>query len=131
MNRVKESSSATQYGNWCRPSNAPPDNVRFSRCLPGVPHLCCTFRAGVPDTWVSLSQTSMSLGHPAPPGSKFRIGDGIRLLRAAQRGLQVSMAQPLADAGEADASVDELRRVGMAQLVQGGVDTGGSTVPDL
>ena len=38
------------------------------------------------------------------------------------------MAQPLADGGEADASVDELRRVGMAQLVQSGVDASGSTV---
>src|SRR6266568_6280305 len=65
----QRSSSATQYGNWCRPSNAPPDNVRFSRCLPGVPHLCCTFRAGLPDAWISLSQRSMSLGHSAPPGS--------------------------------------------------------------
>src|SRR6266567_1366672 len=73
---------------------------------------------------------SMSLGHSAPPGSKFRIGDGIRLLRVAQRGLQVAMAQPLADGGEADASVDELRRVGMAQLVQSSVDASGSTVPD-
>jgi hypothetical protein len=40
------------------------------------------------------------------------------------------MAEPLADGGEAHASVDELRRVGMAQLVQGGVDAGGGTVPD-
>ena len=79
---------------------------------------------------ISLSQTSMSLGHSAPPGSKFRIGHGVRLLRVAQRGLQVAMAKPLADGGEADASVDELRRVGMAQLVQGGVGAAGSTVPD-
>ncbi len=70
----------------------------------------------------------MPLGHSAPPGSKFRIGDGVRLLRVARRGLQVAMAQPLADGGEADASVDELRRVGMAQLVQSGVDASGSTV---
>ena len=40
------------------------------------------------------------------------------------------MAQPLADGGEADPSVDELRRVGVAQLVQGGVDARGGTVPD-
>ncbi len=40
------------------------------------------------------------------------------------------MAEPLADGGEAHASVDELRRVGVAQLVQGGVDAGGSRVPD-
>src|SRR6266567_2434159 len=71
---------------------------------------------------------SMSLGHSAPPGSKLRIGDGVRLLRVAQRGLQVAMAQPLADGGEADASVDELRRVRMAQLVQSGVDASLSTV---
>ena len=70
----------------------------------------------------------MSLGYSAPPGSKFRIGDGVRLLRVAQRGLQVAMAQPLADGGEADASVDELRRVGMAQLVQSGVDASGGAV---
>lgn len=34
------------------------------------------------------------------------------------------MAQPLTDGGEAEASVDELRRVGRAQLVQGGVNAG-------
>src|SRR6266567_3903023 len=73
---------------------------------------------------------SMSLGHSAPPGSKLRIGDGVRLLRVAQGGLQIAMAEPLADRGEAHASVDEVRRVGMAQLVEGGVDASGSTVPD-
>jgi hypothetical protein len=40
------------------------------------------------------------------------------------------MAEPLTDGGEAYASVDELRRVGMAKLVQGGVDASGGTVPD-
>src|SRR6266852_7690583 len=45
-------------------------------------------------------------------------------------GMQVAMAEPLADGGEAHASVDELRRVGVAQLVQGGVDAGGSRLPD-
>ena len=39
------------------------------------------------------------------------------------------MAQPLTDGGEADASVDEFRRVGMTQLVQSGVDAGGDAVP--
>ena len=40
------------------------------------------------------------------------------------------MAEPLAGGGEAHASVDELRRAGMAQLVEGGVDASGSTLPD-
>jgi hypothetical protein len=40
------------------------------------------------------------------------------------------MAEPLADGGVAHARVDELRRVGVAQLMQGGVDAGGSRVPD-
>ena len=40
------------------------------------------------------------------------------------------MAEPLADGGEAHASVDKLRCVGMTQLVQGGVDAGGGTVLD-
>jgi hypothetical protein len=34
-----------------------------------------------------LSQTSISLGHSAPPGSELRIGDGVRLLGIAQGGL--------------------------------------------
>ena len=63
-----------------------------------------------------------------PPGSKLCIGDSVRLLGIAQGGLQVAMAEPLADGGEAHASVDELRRVGVAQLMQGGVDAGGSRV---
>ncbi len=70
----------------------------------------------------------MSLGCSPTPGSELGIGDGIRLLCVAQGGLQVAIAKSLANGGEADASVDELRRVGMAHLVQGGVDAGGSTV---
>jgi len=57
-----------------------------------------------------LSQKSVSLGRSPPPGSELRVGDGIRLLCVAQGALQVAMAKPLADGGEADASVDELRR---------------------
>ena len=70
------------------------------------------------------------MGRSPPPGSELCIGDSVRLLGIAQGGLQVAMAEPLADGGEAHASVDEIRGVGVAQLVQGGVDTGGSTVPD-
>ena len=72
----------------------------------------------------------MALGHSPPPGCELRIGDGVRLLGIAQGGLQVAMAKPLADGGEAPASVDEFRRVRMAQLVQGGINAGGGTVPD-
>jgi hypothetical protein len=63
------------------------------------------------------------LGRSPPPGSELRIGDSVRLLRIAQGGLQVAMAEPLADGGEAHTSVDDLRCVGMAQLVLGGVET--------
>jgi hypothetical protein len=63
---------------------------------------------------LSLSQISMALVSSPPPSSELRVGDGIRLLRVAQGGVG-TMAKPLADGGEAYASVDELRRVGMAK----------------
>ena len=63
----------------------------------------------------------MPLGRSPPPSSELRIGDRVRLLRVAQGVLQIAMAEPFADLGEAHASVDELCRVGMAQLVEGGV----------
>ncbi len=69
----------------------------------------------------------MALCHP-PPGSELRVGDGVRLLRIAQGGLQVKLAEPLADGGAAHAGVDELRGVGVAQLVHAGVDAGGRAV---
>src|SRR2546427_10364122 len=70
------------------------------------------------------------LGNSPPPGSELRIGDGVRLIGVTQGSLQIAMAEPLADGGKANASVDELRRMGMAQLMEGGVDASGGTVPD-
>jgi hypothetical protein len=62
------------------------------------------------------------------PDSKLLIGDGVRLLRVTQGGLQIAMEEPLAYGGEAHAAVDKLGGVGVPQLVQGDVDAGDGTV---